>query len=88
MTEIDRKMEKRDNEQQIATDRLEKLENKKDALDGKVTEAKQLFVERKEAVKILGGETIEKPRDPTKIHKTIQTIKEGENTVGGHSTTT
>jgi len=77
LAEIDRKMEKKENDRQIAADKLEKLENKKDGADGQATEAKQLFVERNDAVNILAGDTIETKRKPTTIQKEISTIKEG-----------
>ena len=49
--------------------------------NGKVTEAKNLFVEQNEAVKILGGDTIETKRKPRDIKQQIHALAEGKKTL-------
>ena len=78
IAEVDRKIEQRNNEGQAARNKLEKLENKKVSVDEKVTEAKQLFNERNETVKIMAGDIIETNRNSREIEKEIKTHQEGE----------
>ena len=78
IAEVDRKIEQRNNEGQAARNKLEKLENKKVSVDEKVTEAKQLFNERNETVKIMAGDIIETNRNSREIDKEIKTHQEGE----------
>ena len=49
--------------------------------NGKVTEAKNLFVEQNEAVKILAGDTIETKRKPKDIKQQIHALAEGKKTL-------
>ena len=49
--------------------------------NGKVTEAKNLFVEQNEAVKILAGDTIETKRKPKDIKQQIHALAEGKRTL-------
>ena len=50
--------------------------------NGKVTEAKNLFVEQNEAVKILAGDKIETKRKPKEIKLQIHALAEGKSTLG------
>ena len=78
LAEIDRKIEKQVNVRQITGEKLKKFEAEKDIENGNVTEAKKLFVEQNEAVKILAGDIIETKRKSKDIRQQIYTLTEGK----------
>ena len=77
LTEIDRKIERQNIEQQTTGDRIQKLETEKVSLSDKVTQAKEKFAEKIEAINILGGESIETKRKSKDVQHRIKLLQDG-----------